>query len=45
MCKAHPTHILFGVRNEFKQLQSFVSTEQNNDCHLTEVVVEKPPCA
>ena len=42
-CKAHPTHILFGVRNELKQIQSFVSSEQRN-CHLTEVVVETPTC-
>ena len=34
-CKAHPTHILFGVGNELKQLQSFVPTEQHNDSHLT----------
>ena len=43
-CKAHPTHILFGVCSELKHLQSFVSAEQHNDCHLTEVVVETPPC-
>ena len=43
-CKGHPTHILFGVCNELKQLQSFVSTERDNDCHLTEVVVEIPLC-
>ena len=43
-CKAHPTQILFGVRNELKQLQSFDSTEQHNDCHLTQEVVETPPC-
>ena len=43
-CKAYPTHKLFGVCNELKRLQSFVSTEQHNNCHLTEVVVETPPC-
>ena len=43
-CKAHPTHILFCVYNELKQLQSFVSTEQHDDCHLTELVVETPLC-
>ena len=40
----YPTHILLGYRNELKQLQSFDSTEQHNDCHITEVVVETPPC-
>ena len=40
----YPTHILLGYRNERKQLQLLVSTEQQNDCHITEVVVETPPC-
>ena len=35
---------MFGDRNELKQLQLFVSTEQCNDCHLTEVVAETPRC-
>ena len=39
----YPTHILLGYRYELKQLQ-LVSIEQHNDCHITEVVVETPPC-
>ena len=35
---------MFDFRNQLKQLQSFVSTEQHNDCHLAEAVVDTPPC-
>ena len=35
---------MLGVRNKLIQLQSFVSTERHNDCHLTEIPVDTPPC-
>ena len=34
--KANQSHILFDVLSELKQLQSFISTEQLNDCQLDE---------
>ena len=42
--KASQSHILFDVLPELKQIQSFISTEQLNDCHLVEEDGETSKC-
>ena len=42
--KANQSHILFDVLSELKQLQSFISTEQLNDCKLVEEDGETSKC-
>ena len=42
--KTNQSHILFDVLTELKQLQSFISTEQLNDCQLLEEDGEISKC-
>ena len=42
--KANQSHILFDVLSELKQLQSFISKEQLNDCQHVEEVAEAFQC-
>ena len=42
--KANQSQLLFDVLSELKQLQSFISTEQFNDCQLVEEDGETSKC-
>ena len=42
--KANQSHLLFDVLSELKLLQSFISTEQLNDCQLVEEDGETSKC-
>ena len=42
--KASQSHILFDILSQLKQLQSFISSEQLNDCQLVEEDGETSKC-